>query len=407
MPAPTSRPVHPCVTSVFEGNRGAEYSTWAFITTSPPQCPNLVTAQASTLRIYSLDEDSGKLCQSFEFSNLAGNVCYLESLPAADVAGTNGSSSSSSSRTRQPDSLLVGFCGHPRLTIVSIARQTHSSPSPAVLSATSLVDLTQALIDSAYGSVTPLEHDMVATTVTQKNSDSATVGVILGGGVAIACLDLHRCKPKQPGSSGSGGGWLASEPFLLPLTSLQASIKRSQTAKSQSAVGGAGGGGAAASSAAASSNVASIATGFGDVLSTTFLPGYNEPTIVFLHSNPANHGRVWSGRLGRPHWQPGTRYGMLVTAISVTVAHRRSAVLWSLEVPADAISVHRVGRSGCLVLCVNSVLSINNSGRIEDFLAVNGYVRSTCPTKLLDMLQPNPKPFPKLAIQLDGAGDTR
>ena len=234
---------------------------------------------------------------------------------------------------------------------------------------------------------------MVATAVTQKNSDSATVGIILGGGVAIVCLELHRLKKQH-------GGWMASEPFLLPLTSLQASIKRSQSAKSQSGVGG--GGGAVAISSGVASNVA-MATGFGDVLSTTFLPGYNEPTIVFLHSNPTSHGRVWSGRLGRPHWQPGTPHGMLLTAVSVTVAHRRSAVLWSLEVPADALSVHRVGRNGCLVICANSVLSITNAGRIEGFLAMNGYVRSTCPTKLLDKVQPNPKPFPKLAIQLDGA----
>ena len=255
------------------------------------------------------------------------------------------------------------------------------------------MDLTQALIDSSYGSVTPLEHDMVATAVTQKNSDSATIGIILGGGVAIACLELHRSKKQD-------GGWMASEPFLLPLASLQASIKRSQSAKSQSGVGG--GGGAAAISSAAASNV-TMATGFGDVLSTTFLPGYNEPTIVFLHSNPSSNGRVWPGRLGRPHWQPGTPHGMLLTAVSVTVAHRRSAVLWSLEVPADALSVHRVGRNGCLVICANSVLSINNAGRIEGFLAMNGYVRSTCPAKLLDMVKPNPKPFPKLAIQLEGA----
>lgn len=86
------------------------------------------------MRVYRLDEESGKLCQVFEFANLAGNVCYLESLPGADVTDKGDSNSSK----RQPDSLLLGFCGHPRLTIVSIARQTQSSPAPAVLSATSL-----------------------------------------------------------------------------------------------------------------------------------------------------------------------------------------------------------------------------------------------------------------------------
>ena len=402
MPAPTTRPVHPCVVSIFEGNRGAEYSAWAYITTVPPHVPNLVTAQASTIRIYELDEASGKLIQCYAFTDLAGNICYLGALPATTTA-VDATDATEQQRTRPSDSLLVGFCGHPRLTLVSLQRETPTSP--AVLSAMSLVDLTQALIDHSYGSVTPLEQDMVVSTVTPKNSDTATVGIILGGGVAVACLNLHRFKGSSSGdddattgtdSNVSSSGWIASEPFLLPLATLQASIQSTHaTSKSQSATAG--------TAAVSQANVASMATGFGDVLSTAFLSGYNEPTMAVLHSNVVTHGRVWSGRLGRPRWQPGTRYGMIVTAVSVTVAHRRSAVLWSVEVPIDAISVHPVGHRGCLVICVNAILFINNAGRMEDFLAVNGYVRSTCPTKLLDMLQPNPKPFPKLAIQLDGA----
>ena len=319
--------------------------------------------------------------------DLAGNVCYLERLPPDAYATTC---------TSAPDALLLGFCGHPRLSVVSVTPQSNSSPSPALLLSSSLLDLTQALTDSAFGSLTPLDHDLIAATVAWKRNDGATVSVILGGGVAVACIDIQRCKKL--------GGWLASEPYMLPLQSLHPSLKRAQSAKLQSILGGAGGiGGTAASSAVNASNVASIATGFGDIISAAWGKKYTEPTVVLLHSSPASHGRVWPGRLGRPHWQPATRFGLLVTAISVTVAHQRSAVLWSVEVPADAISVYSVGERGFLIVCTNSLLFVNNGGRVDDFLAVNGYARSTCPHSLLDLLKPNPKPFPKLAMQLDGA----
>ena len=103
--------------------------------------------------------------------------------------------------------------------MVSVTPHSPSSPSPAVLSASSLIDLTQALIDNSFGSITPLDQDLVATTVSRKRNNGATIAVVLGAGVSVACIELSRCK-KQ-----SGGGWLASEPFLLPLPSLQASTK--------------------------------------------------------------------------------------------------------------------------------------------------------------------------------------
>ena len=408
MSAPTSKPVHPCITSVFDGSRGAEYSTWAHLTTRPPECPNLVTGQASTIRVYTLDEETGKLFETYVFSNLAGNICYLQTLRASDYHGGEISKDSKNvirDRDNLPntsygddddqkhaDALLLGFCGHPRLTVVSLTHQADSASSPALLSATCLMDLTQALIDSSFGSVTPLEHDLVAATGARKNNDGATVAVILGAGVAVAVIDLQRS---------SRSGWIAHEPYLLPLPSLSASIKRSHSANSQAQSSNPAS--AAAASAVTNTNIASIATGFGDILSATFLAGYIEPTLVLLHSNPNQHGRTWIGRMGRPHWQPGTRHGLLVTAFSVTVAHKRSAILWSVEVPADARSLYPVGKSGCLVLCTNSLLSINNAGRIDDFLGVNGFVKSTCPTSLLEILKPNPKPFPKLSTQLDGA----
>lgn len=396
MAAPTSRPaVHPCVTSIFDGNTGSNYSSWAYLTTRPPQIPNLVTAQASTLRVYTLDEeDSGKLIISHVFSNLAGNICYLETLSSTSNDDKSQKENNNNHHNHYgADSLLIGFCGHPRLTIVSVSTPSLASASPTMLMATSLIDLTQALIDASYGSVTPLEEDMVAVTMPRKNNEGATSAIILGGGVAVAVVDIQR----------KLSGWIASEPYLLPLPSLRSSHG---AATANTAAGGATTAGGAATTATQSSsnaNVNTISTGFGDILATAFLAGYIEPTIVLLHSDPFQGGRAWPGRLGRPSWQKGTRYGLLVTALSVTVAHQRSAVLWSVEVPADAMSLHTIGSNGCLVLCSSSLLFINNAGRIEHFIAANGFARATCPLRILEHLKPNPKPFPKLAIQLDGA----
>ena len=74
---PSSRPIHPCLLSVFDGNYGAEYSTWAHISTDENKLPNLVTAQGSSLRIYEIDEESGKLFLIDSFTNLAGNICWF------------------------------------------------------------------------------------------------------------------------------------------------------------------------------------------------------------------------------------------------------------------------------------------------------------------------------------------
>ena len=91
-----SRPVHPCILSLTEGSRGAEYSTWAHLTTTRnSELPNLVTACASTLNVYSVDAASGTLLLEHAFGNLAGSVVFLTTLtPTQDAL---------------PDALLVGF----------------------------------------------------------------------------------------------------------------------------------------------------------------------------------------------------------------------------------------------------------------------------------------------------------
>lgn len=365
---PASRPVHPCILSVFDGNTGAEYAMWAHVTVKKDELPNLITAQGSTLRIYTVDDASGKLVATHSFTDLAGTVCYLESLHVEEEG--------------YPDSLLIGFCGHPRLAVVAVASPSTLASQPTMLEATTLIDLSQALMDHSMGSVTPLEQDLMAT-LEQKSSNMATLSVILGGGVAVAAITLRFVR----GRNGAPSGWSASEPYLLPLATLQRSLQ------SESVEGG----------APSSTGLAqSISHGFGDIISACFLSGYLEPTLVLLHSN-REHGRTWSGRLGRPNGDRGTLYGLIATAVSFTAPHRRSAVLWSTEVPADAISLHSVGDVGCLVMSVNSLAQITNSGHIGGILAVNGWTQSACPSGLLDRLQPNPWPLPKLAIQLDGA----
>lgn len=355
---PASRPVHPCLLSVFDGNTGAEFSTWAHITTKKDELPNLVTAQGSTLRIYTIDDASGKLALTYSFTDLAGSVCYLNSLHVRDDSIS--------------DSLLIGFAGHPRVAVVSVTAPSSLSAQPIILEATSLIDLTQALIEHSLGSITPLEQDLTAT-MEQKSSNTATLTVILGGGVAAASIALYFVRGRN------GSGWSASEPYMLPLATFQRD---------------------SATESAASSTV--VSHGLGDITSGCFLSGYSEPTLVLLHSNK-EYGRGCSGRLGRPEGEGGTQYGMVVTAISLTVIHKRCAVLWSVEVPADALSLHSVGEKGVLVMSCNTILEISNAGRISPVLSVNGWVQSTCPSSLLEKLQPNPWPLPKLAIQLDGA----
>ena len=356
---PNSRPIHPCYLSVWPGTMGTEYSTWANITGG--KLPDLVTAQASTLNVYALDESTGKLLLVHSFPNLAGSVCYLEALQTQD----------------ETDSLLIGFSGHPRLSVVSVQATTTLSSSSYLLLASSLFDLASALAENSYGSVAPLEQDLIAQVLQTKNI--ATLSIILGGGAVVVCVQLQHNKET---------GWTAGEPFVLPLSRLSKSLKFKNQQASQGAV-----------------RDQSIVTGFGDILSTAFLPGYLEPTILLLHANPQS-GRTWSGRLGRQNGTGGTRFGMMVTALSVTVPHRQSAVLWSVEVPSDALSITSIGTQGCLVICVNALVYVENLGQIKQCLAVNGWVKSTLPSSLLEVAQANPWPFPKLSIQLDGSKES-
>lgn len=316
--------------------------------------PNLVTAQGSTLTVYKMDEVSGKLIVCRKYPNLNGNICCLAKLSTDDKDDAESA-----------DSLLVGFGGNPRLAIVKV--------TPELLLATTLLDLTVALQETSHGATAPLDQDLQAS-LFQPSPNSATLTVILGGGVSAACLQLEY---------ETGNGWKSGEPYLLPLSTLSlVDLSVGPTTGASNA----------------NANTSSITTGFGDIVSIDFLPGYSEPTMTLLHSNP-QAGQAWPGRLGRT--EGGTRNAMILTAITVTVTHERSAVLWTTDVPADACKVYATGSQGCIVQCTNSIVSINNTGQIQQTLACNGWVRTTLPSSISPTS--NPWPFPKLAIALDGA----
>lgn len=332
MSAPASRPVHPCVLSITDGTRGAEYSTFARID-EHEELPNLVTAAASSINIYRVATD-GKLELRHAFGQLAGNIVSLSTLRA---------------KHRPTDALLVGFAGEPRLSVLTVDN--------ALLTAVSLIDLTPGLQDRAYSSTSTT--DMVVSI--ESREGKTTVVCILGGGISVAVLDIvdHH------------GQWRVEEPYFLPLGTLNLPHhQRDITAPTMS-------------------------TGFGDITASAFLKGYLEPVVVLLHSGPS--GRVWPGRLGR---EGGGAPPMYATALIVGVEHRRTAVLWSIEVGADAIGLETFGKTRCLVVGVNSLLVIE-SGRVACALAMNGWARSTAPESLQSMLEPNP--LVKLSIDLSAS----
>mmetsp|Transcript_26038 Transcript_26038/g.38496 ORF Transcript_26038/g.38496 Transcript_26038/m.38496 type:complete len:900 (+) Transcript_26038:96-2795(+) len=348
---PSTRPIHPCLLSVFDGNFGAEYAVWAYITTSRNrQLPNLVTAQSNTLRIYSVNEQSGKLELDHSFPNLSGSICYLESLPSVDD---------------DADSLLIGFAGHPRLAVCSVQPPPPLTSNSKILLTSSLLDLTQACMDASLGSVTPLEQDLIATLL--KRRDEATLAVVLGGGVAVAAITLERNECSWRAST-------SDDPYMLNLANLAPPDKQLSTSSMNANV---------------SAYTQKIAHRFGDILSCCFLPGYNEPTLLLLHAP----SRTWSGRL------IGGSQSCYVTAISVTVTHQCAAVLWSVNVSVDALSVQPTGVDGCLVVSANSIMHVTNGGRISSALALNGWGGVTYTSEI----NPNPWPLPRLAIALDGA----
>ena len=481
----STKQVHPVTLSCFAPT-GCELSTWAYLTNPRPAdaadvddgnqlnaydqvLPNLVTAHGNHLKIFVVSPN-GTLILAATYDNLAGNISTLEALPNA--SGTDSSSSSTSSGVSVNtangtstgggtagasfDGLLLGFAGQPRMSIVyppgGLELQSNSNNNgngngndnrngsngndssgnwSGVLTASSIIDLTPALIERSLGSVTPLEHNLVCS-VTQDNK-VPTVAVILGGGVSIAAFQLPRSNygaGDNANTSTNKQAWwrTASEPYFLPLSKLSSSLNLSRSTTTSALYNTSSKYQHKQSSASQTlnQNIAKISHGFGDIISSAFLRGYTEPVLVLLHSNPHRYGgKACPGRLG--HHSTSTRSPLSLTAISISIGQQRSVVIWSLPdvMPSDAFRCMPHPKGGVLVLGVNQVLYVNCAGKVQCCTSVNGWVRSTGSALLLSsvssssnhshnqkqhhqqpqgggIMQPNPSPLPKLGIQLDG-----
>jgi cleavage and polyadenylation specificity factor subunit 1 len=299
---------------------------------------------------------------------------------------------------------VVGFAGHPRLSVVQLALpEDEDQRQQPILRADCLLDFSLALKDACHGAVSPLEQDMVAScccsaSSAMTRSGTATVACVLGGGAAVAAIQLDYRRTAR--------GWIAHEPFLLPLELLSSHVPNRHLRSSASA--------SSHAAAAAMSSTAlgqPLSTGFGDIVSCAFVPGYLEPVLVMLHTDPG--GRTFPGRLGRSvdgggdERSGGAAGGappMYATAVSVGVAHRRAAVLWSCVVTGDSQFVTGFRTSTrCLVVGVNTIC-ILQGGRVHQVVAVNGWARTTCPASLQSTLACNP--MIKLSVSLDGCAFT-
>jgi len=436
----STKPVHP-ITFSSVAPTGCELSVWAYITSPrpngpngatstssidplqnhnnekddrpsslPDELPNLVTAHANSLKIYAVDPKGGTLLLASSYENLAGTIVSLNVLPK----------SAGNSIGEVYDGLLLGFAGHPRLSIVyppggldtcdiTIDNESYEDMMndsnvgwSGVLAASSILDLSSALFERSWGSVTPMEQDLSCAVTSDKKVP--TVSVILGGGVAVATFQMPRSNYIKDSSS---SWWrIASEPYLLPLSNLSKSLITSQ----KNSVASLQSNKHNKFSANTTLNQAKASHGFGDILSSAFLLGYTEPVLTLLHSNPNRQGgRTWPGRLA--HHSSSTRAPLTLTAVSVSIEQKRSVVLWTLRdaIPSDAYQLYQHPKGGVLIVCVNELLYVDCSGKIQCCTAVNGWVKSTASSALrpkngitAGIIQPNPSPLAKLSIQLDG-----
>jgi hypothetical protein len=371
MSAPASRPVHPCVLEHFQ-IRGAEFSCWARIRTMGRQRrekKKLITACSNSLAIYELRDQSTVLDLVHRFDGLYGSIVSLNVIHG-------------NLEQDEDDALLLGFAGHPRLAVVTVQQEDASivdgfrgCSQGWILQAQVLLDLTPAISELAVGAVTPLEQDIMVS-VNQKSHTQATFGVVLGGGVGVAVAHIER----------HGTSWHAEEPYLIPLSTLENPYqKHGDNSNTISA--------SAAATAALGSTA--VATGFGDILDIAQIECYLEPVLLLLHTGPG--GKTFEGRLvhAPPHY---------LTALSVSIHHARTAILWTQVVPNDSFRIDSYAGSKnhpndtIVVVGVNTLSFITAAGTWTQCLAVNGWATSGCPP-----IDPTPNPGIPLAISLDGS----
>jgi CPSF A subunit region len=333
--APTARPVHPCVFQGSTYNRGIEFSTWARLLLDDPS-PNLVTAASNSLCIYSigppLSNPTLRLRSNHTLptvlSQVAGAIVFLSTLP---------------SDGRGADALVLGFAGHPRLVVLTIA-------ASGTWQVATLLDFSAALTEHSLGATSVWEQDLkVAAPPTPQQHRGRrpyTLACILGGGVAVAMVTLRWTQNTV----------VADEPYLLPLASLilpDASTTRDPAQ--------------------------TTTTGFGEMLDLAFLPGYQEPVLVLLHSLH--------------------RTLLYCSALSVQPRHGRTALLWSVPVPSDALYLNVTAASFLLVVANNSLTQLQPlDGSVRSCTAVNGWARTPGTSRTVTR-----NPLVKLSIQLEGS----
>lgn len=305
------------------------------------------------------------------YDNLAGTICSLDVIPNGTSSYTSANNENGDARNGKNnnnnnynnnsyDGLLLGFSGHPRLSVVypstpMVGGGGSSSSSSCcyagtqsgmgqggVLLASSIIDLTSALMERSMGGTSFLEQDIIVTVLAkdeekessmenvmeEEEDDPPCVSVVLGGGVAIASFFLPKGpRPCEGGDSSSSSLWwrVASEPYVLPLSLLSAKTRELGCSGSSTNFPGINGAAAAPPTTTATNIMSgrgstsrtnqdtavglgpSVSHGMGDIIDVTFLSGYTEPTLLVLHSNPKRGGgRAWSGRLGRTAEVPVT-----------------------------------------------------------------------------------------------------
>lgn len=395
MSAPASRPVHPCVMSLFQrGSRGAEFSTWAYLTTprsdEQQSLPNLVTAAGSTLHIYSVvplpstktkeqqqqqqSESNIRLRLEYTYPNLAGTVTFLDTLPSYQDNSNDHFADEEDSR----DALLIGFAGNPRLVVATLHNINNnnnnnsngstlnsdtmlnpiSADEPTVLNndnrghqqhllltALCLLDFTSIWEDSSAGAT--FAEDAIFASLSdprQARSKNRVVAAVLGGGSALVVTEIVAKPGLRRRSTRKNYSWFAQEPYLVPLHSLSFQLphlksstnSETETQQQQQQTFPQTEGPSSSSALASTHNSNTIFTNWGQILACSFVSGYSTAeTLVLLHSAPG--GVTWTGRMARENTSgPPPLY---LTALAIHVPHRRTALLWSLPMPHDAQTI--------------------------------------------------------------------
>ena len=348
--------------------------------------------------------------------------------------------------------------------IVIPATHNKSLPSSAsrgtraILPASSAIDLSEILTNQCGGAVSPLSMDLEfvidcfdfvdlssSSSSSSNNSSNSnnsirrcpTIAISLGGGATLALLRLPRVDDVTNGSWKRFAG--------IPFVPNPMDLRPKDIGSGMNGTGGEGNsGGGSDKKRSADTNTTTttaptinntgdsnrISTGMGDIHSLTFLQNRSHPVLTILHSDPKRGGgTVTTGRMGRSsrNSKLGTKHPLRIGAYSIDIPSRRVVELWEVNnVPCDARNLIASPDGGLYVIGPNDIMAVGPGGNVECVLAVNGFVRATCPTGLLKAggvgggssegrvmnmqnypcmapgVRANPEPLPRLKVALDG-----